>query len=66
MRRLSLMKAGDAVTRGGGQADATIDADSSLRDALNRLLNGAQRLAVERNGERIGSLGFEEVRAALR
>lgn len=66
MRRLSLMKAGDAVIRTDAAVDGKIDADASLRDALNFLLNGAQRLAVERGGERIGTLGFEEVRSALR
>jgi osmoprotectant transport system ATP-binding protein len=66
MRRLSLMKAGDAVIRSDAAVDGKIDADASLRDALNFLLNGAQRLAVERGGERIGTLGFEEVRSALR
>ena len=66
MRRLSLMKAADAAVVNDAQVDGSIDADASLRDALNRLLNGAKRLAVERNGERIGSLGFEEVRSTLR
>jgi osmoprotectant transport system ATP-binding protein len=66
MRRLSLMKVADAAVASDAQADAAIDADASLREALNRLLNGAERLAVERNGKRIGSLGFEEVRASLR
>jgi osmoprotectant transport system ATP-binding protein len=66
MRRLSLMKAGDAARRNDARSDASIDAGASLRDALNLLLNGAERLAVERDGERIGSLSFEEIRAALR
>jgi osmoprotectant transport system ATP-binding protein len=66
MRRLSLMKAGDAAVADESQGDDRIDADVSLRDALNRLLNGAQRLTVERNGERVGTLSFNEVRAALR
>jgi hypothetical protein len=61
------MKAGDAATHNNAAAaDASIDADASLRDALNLLLNGAQRLAVEREGERIGTLGFDEVRSVLR
>lgn len=66
MRRLSLMKAGDAARRNDARADAIIDAGASLRDALNHLLNGAERLAVERNGERIGTLGFDEIRETLR
>jgi hypothetical protein len=66
MRRLSLMKAGDAATQSDAPADGSIDAEASLRDAVNRLLNGARRLAVERNGRRIGTLAFEEVRSALR
>ncbi len=66
MRRLSLMTTADAAVTDDTQADGAIDASASLRDALNRLLNGARRLAVERNGERIGTLGFEEVRLALR
>jgi osmoprotectant transport system ATP-binding protein len=66
LRRLSLMKARDAAVATDSEVQGTIDADASLRDALNYLLNGAHRLAVERDGQRIGSLGFEEVRAALR
>lgn len=66
MRRLSLIKVADAAVVTDAQSDGSIEADASLRDALNRLLNGAQRLAVERNGERIGTLGFDEVRSVLR
>ena len=66
LRRLSLMSAGSAAAAVSGAADGTIDAEATLRDALGRLLAGARLLAVERGGERIGSLGFEQIRTALR
>lgn len=66
IRRLSLMRASDAMASPISDADAGIPAEATLRDALNRLLNGAQRLAVVRGGEPVGSLSFEQVRAAIR
>lgn len=66
MRRLSLMNAADAAVPAIDGTDGVIDGGASLREALNRLLNDAHRLAVEREGKRIGSIGFEDVRAALR
>ena len=65
LRRLSLMCAGDAAVEGESATAETIDAGTSLRDALNRLLGGATRLAVVRDGARIGSLGMDEIRRAL-
>lgn len=65
LRRLSLMCAGDAAVEGESATAETIDAGKSLRDALNRLLGGATRLAVVRDGARIGSLGMDEIRRAL-
>lgn len=66
MRRLSLMHAGDAAVAGDAPADGSIEAGESLREVLNRLLNGAKRLSVQRGADRVGTIGFEEVRAALR
>ena len=66
LRRLSLISAGSAAAAVSGATDGTIDAEATLRDALGRLLAGARLLAVERGGERIGSLGFEQIRTALR
>jgi osmoprotectant transport system ATP-binding protein len=66
LRRLSLISAGSAAVAVSGATDGTIDAEASLRDALGRLLGGARLLAVERGGERIGSLGFEQIRTVLR
>lgn len=66
MRRLSLMHAADAAIADDAAVDGRIDAGASLREVLNRLLDGAQRLSVERSGERVGTISFEEVRRALR
>jgi osmoprotectant transport system ATP-binding protein len=66
VRRLSLMTAGDAAVTRSGNIDGSIDARASLREALNAFLDGAQCLGVERGGERIGTLQFDDVRAALR
>jgi osmoprotectant transport system ATP-binding protein len=66
VRRLSLLCAVDAARAEDGPADATIEADATLREALNQFLTGAQRLAVQRNGERVGVMTFDDVRKALR
>ena len=66
VRRLSLITAGQAAVVRSVTADGSIDADANLRDALNAFLDGAQCLAVERASERIGTLQFDDVRAALR
>lgn len=66
VRRLTLLTAGEAARSSDGPVDGNIGAGETLREALNRFLDGANRLAVERDGERIGSLSFDDVRAALR
>lgn len=65
LRRLSLICAGDAAVAGHDVVSEPIAADASLRDALNRLLAGAARLSVVRDGAQIGSLGLDEIRKAL-
>jgi len=75
LRRLSLMRAGDAVSprepdAAGAQAQApAIAADASLREALAALLacpGGAEPSLVVRDGEAaVGILRFAEIRAAV-
>lgn len=65
MRRLSLMRAGDAASAVTGGTDGAIDAGATLREAVNKLLAGARRLAVERDGAIVGSIGFDDLRSAL-
>jgi osmoprotectant transport system ATP-binding protein len=67
VRRLSLLRAGDAAAVGAGADGARrrIDATASLRDALNLFLEGADRIAVF-DGERVaGTLTFDDVRRAI-
>lgn len=66
VRRLSLISAADAAVQRNSAIDGSIDASASLRDALNAFLDGAQCLAVEQGGQRLGTLQFDDVRAALR
>jgi osmoprotectant transport system ATP-binding protein len=66
IRRLSLMKASDAMSAPDGAAGPPIDGDTTLREALNAFLTGATRLTVARNGAPIGTLTFEDVRSALK
>lgn len=69
VRRLALMRAGDAVAGSPATAvagaQATIAADGSLRDALNLLLAGADCVAVTSGGAVAGTLTFEDVRRAV-
>jgi osmoprotectant transport system ATP-binding protein len=67
VRRLSLLRAGDAAAMGAGGdgTRARIDATASLREALNLFLEGADRIAVF-DGERVaGMLTFDDVRRAI-
>ncbi len=66
VRRLSLLCVRDAMHAQDGEADATIEANATIREALNQFLTGAQRLAVQHDGQRIGTMTFDDVRIALR
>ncbi len=68
VRRLGLLRVADAMRAGGtlaGDAPA-IDAAATLREALGRLLDGADSLRVQRDGAATGTLAFDDVRSALR
>jgi len=66
VRRLALIRVGDAMTRGDAQiaTQGSIGAGCTLRDALTLFLEGADRLAVVDAGTR-GTLGFDDVRRAI-
>ena len=70
LRRLGLMRAGDAATKDSGNAVGgsapRIAADATLRDALGRLLVEGEPLAVTENGRALGVLTFEAIAGALR
>lgn len=66
IRRLGLLCAADAMRPGEAPADGNVDAGATLRESLNLFLSGAQRLAVRRNGEIVGTLAFDDVRDAVR
>jgi osmoprotectant transport system ATP-binding protein len=68
VRRLQLLRVRDAVVRatnGALPAQPTIDAGKSLREALSVLLEGTERIAVLEDGRVVGTLGFDDVRAAI-
>jgi osmoprotectant transport system ATP-binding protein len=65
LRRADLLPARIAARPNASAAQGSIAAELPLRDALNALLAGADRLDVLENGKRIGSLAFEDVRRAL-
>jgi osmoprotectant transport system ATP-binding protein len=65
LRRADLMPARSAARANGLRGQGSIAAELPLRDALNALLAGADRLDVVEDGKRIGSLGFEDIRRAL-
>jgi len=73
-----LLDAGDTLRRLGligvegamrpalvAQSRITVDAKATLREALSALLGGIERVDVLRDGARIGSIGFDDVRGAL-
>jgi osmoprotectant transport system ATP-binding protein len=70
MRRLGLMSAGEAATAGGhagvDQSAPHIDARSSLREALGRMLLDGEPVVVTENGQPHGVLRFANIAAALR
>ena len=66
VRRLGLIAvAGVIRTTNVAQSTITIDASATLREALSALLTAADRVDVVRDGARIGSVGFDDVRSAL-
>jgi osmoprotectant transport system ATP-binding protein len=74
VRRLQLLHARDAMRAGVASTPvesaetgvrATIDADATLRDALSLLLQGASAVAVNADGQTLGTLTFEDVRMAI-
>jgi osmoprotectant transport system ATP-binding protein len=65
VRRLSLLRARDAMMPSDGAADGTVAADATLRESLNFFLQGAQKLAVTADGATIGTLTFDALRSAL-
>lgn len=65
IRRLRLLHASDAMVSTNGTCDGAIDAGATLHEALNSFLLGAQRLAVKRDGETVGALGFADVTRAI-
>lgn len=66
VRRLGLIAvAGVIRTTNVAQSTITIDASATLREALSALLTAADRVDVVRDGTRIGSVGFDDVRSAL-
>ena len=69
VRRLALIRVRDAMkpergSQGAVATQGTIDAESSLRDALSLFLEGAERLAVNGAGP-CETLGFDDVRRAI-
>ena len=70
LRRLSLMRAGEAATPAPTAAVEEgvprIAAGATLRDALGRLLMEGRPLAVTENGRTYGFVTFESIAAALR
>ncbi len=76
VRRLQLLTAGDALARRNGSpgvpsqpeasaSGAAIAASASLREALSQLLAGAQTVRVMDGEATLGTLGFDDVRAAI-
>ena len=66
VRRLGLIAvAGVIRTTDIAQSAITIDASATLREALSALLTASDRIDVVRDGARIGSVGFDDVRNAL-
>ena len=68
LKRLALIPVGDAQLH-AASADAparTIDADESLRDALDALIvTGVPRINVTENGEAVGSIDMAAISAVL-
>ncbi len=65
LQRADLMPARLAAQPDAPAGGGSISADLPLREALNALLAGPNRLDVVDAGKRIGSLDFEDIRRAL-
>ncbi|HEY8312956.1 MAG TPA: ABC transporter ATP-binding protein [Candidatus Baltobacteraceae bacterium] len=65
VRRLTLLRARDAMRTQTGTTSGSIDAGASLRESLNAFLQGAENLAVTDDGATIGVLAFDDIRRAL-
>jgi osmoprotectant transport system ATP-binding protein len=65
VRKLSLMTVRAAMHPGGAAGDPAIDAESTLRVALDRLLDGAQTLRVVEGDRPVGALELDDIRRAL-
>ena len=67
VRRLQLLRVEDAMQKGApAPAAPAIDAAATLRESLILFLDGADRLCVTRDGNAVGTLAFDQVRAAIR
>lgn len=66
VRRLQLLRAGDAMQGAAAPPNATpITVDDTLREALNFFLEGVEVLSVIRDGREAGSLRFDDVRRVI-
>lgn len=66
VRRLGLIGVAGVIRAANvAQSAITIDASATLREALSALLTATDRVDVVRDGTRIGSVGFDDVRGAL-
>jgi osmoprotectant transport system ATP-binding protein len=79
VRRLQLLRARDALAARGVAAAVpesvaepptasrvpTLTADATLREVLSALLDGAARVQIAENGTVVGTIAFDDVRAAL-
>ena len=66
VRRLQLLRVRQAMQAGTTlPTQATVDAESTLREALSLFLEGADRLAVLESERQTGTLAFDDVRRAI-
>ena len=65
VRRLGLLRVRDAMGPPNETASGEIDANASLHEALNLMLEGVERLNVVKDGARAGTLAFNDIRRAL-
>jgi osmoprotectant transport system ATP-binding protein len=66
VRRLQLLRARDALGRELAASEAPqVQPETSLRDVLSALLEGAPRVGVVDGARALGSIGFDEIRDAL-
>lgn len=65
LRQLALVPAEAAMRSNRDGCDTAVAANAPLREVLAALLRGASCVAVEREGQRVGSLTFDDLRAML-